>query len=991
MAVKKLTSRPTLDEEVTEPQPEPSQGTGRRARRSTERPELDAAEPQGGFLRTAEAAAAEVVGGMTDMIPGLSFFAEKAGLGVPPQGAELGPVARGGARAVGNAATLGAGALAAPLRAAAGGVQQLIGRTNVARQGVQSGIRATGTRFLDDTVTFAQTRPGSFFSIELGAAGAAGTAGAAVEEAGGSPTEAMLAELAAGGTTAVAIPFARAASQVAPTAQFVKGLVGISPSRAQRRAAARVQRGAADAASIPERAARGRQEVLEDAPLTLGELAQDQGLLQLQRSVARATAELTSAEQARFAAVNRVSRETLQNVPGTQDGPPPTAEEARLFLDSLVQERIRIARAKVDESLEKLGPSATREDTNALARVELDRAFTAAKEQERALYDAVPVTDAPIQSTLRAYKSLLNELAEDRVAQQRAGRDIPPVLSALLGRTDPKTGKFVPGKLTKDGGTTTRELTTLRSSLQQVAAAERAKDAPNRRLIRAAEKVADGVLDDLSAAPAVPATVGAGTGPRGQVLAAIRAATGNKVGAEANIAALRRELAALDADDVSRELRALQQEGRIELLPIDDPQRRTRLDDLAAVRLPGGQPRNVAMLTRPLDDPAQQAGAGNEALDIARGFSRDLNQRFRQGEVGRLLGFEQTGELAVPAGLTLEATLGAAGLRGANAADELLRSVERSGDPEAMAGHIQNFLRDEFRRAAVEAGTVNPKKAQTYLRRRQDLLARFPELQRQMQQAAQAGEEAVVAQSISDPTQSAAALILKAPPGREASRIASSPNARAKAIQARELLDQDPTERALAGMQKAIAEEIFRRARTPTADVTDEPFLSARRIGDLLQDPGVRAVVEELGDIGMLDRIRRVQATVSRLEQSRRAPEAAEGIIGDQESLILGLARRFGAAALGREVQARSGARASIQGVSAFTRAADALASRGADPAEIILIDAVTAPDDVLLRTLLDEKGIPNTPQARKRLNAWAFATAADYGLDIGPTGEEDQ
>lgn len=869
-------------------EPQQSVGAGRRQRRETappqEEPRQATAFPATG---TAGRVATEIVGGVTDMIPGLSFFAEQVGLGVPLEGEDqLPPAARGAARAVGQAATLGAGVLAGPLRAAAGGVEQAIAGVRSASQGVQSGIRATGQRFVDDTVTFAQTRPGAFFGIELGAASAGGAAGESVRTSGGDPTLAMLAELAGGGAAAAAIPFASAAARVSPVTQFVKGIAGVGPGAAQRRAAARVQRAAgADPEQIAERARQARQDVIPEAPLSLAELAENEGLLQLQRSVAAATAELSAAEQLRFANVNRVSRETLRQVPraGGLEQPEATPEEARVFLDSLVQERMRAARVKVDESLEALGPRATREDANALARTEIDRAFGAAKEQERALYEQVPVVDAPIAATSRSYEALLREAAQDRVAQQRVARDFPPVLRAALGKLNPETGTIEGGFLRETGAATSQELVTLRSDLQQAAAAERAKDAPNRRLIRVAEQVADGILRDLDSLPA------------------------------------------------------------------------------------------------------------GEALSTARGFSRDLNQRFRQGEVGRILGFERTGEAAVAPGLTLEATLGAQGIRGASAADELLRAVERTGDPEAMRGHIQDFLRDEFLRAAREGGTLNPTKARNYLRRRQDILRRFPELGRQMQQALTTGEEAAVAEGLQKPGQSAAALVLRAPPGTEFRRLLNSPAGKAQALELRELLEQDTTGRAIEGMRRAMTEEIFRAARTPSTDVTDEPFLSARRLGDILSQPNARDVLVTLGDPGMFQRMRRVQATLSRLERGRRAPQAAEGIIGDGESALIGLARRFGAAALGREVQARSGIRASIQGVSAFTRAADTLAARGVDPAEVLLVEAISAPDTVLLNTLLNEKGIPNTPQARKRLNAWAHATALEYGLGDLTAAEPEQ
>ncbi|KKL49285.1 hypothetical protein LCGC14_2317040, partial [marine sediment metagenome] len=173
------------------------------------------------------------------------------------------------------------------------------------------------------------------------------------------------------------------------------------------------------------------------------------------------------------------------------------------------------------------------------------------------------------------------------------------------------------------------------------------------------------------------------------------------------------------------------------------------------------------------DDIANAAGGPEvrEAVDVAVAFSRDLNDRFTRGAVGKLLGAERSGGVAVPEGLTLEVTVGARGARAREDTDALLEAVRRSGDEEAMRGHISGFLIDDFRRSAVRGGRVDTKAAERWLSENQDVLARFPELRRSIDQARVSGDALTAAERIADPKVSRAAVFISAPPAREIERV----------------------------------------------------------------------------------------------------------------------------------------------------------------------------------------------------------------------------
>lgn len=805
------------------------------------------------------------------------------GIGAEKPGETLNP-ATGAARAVGGAMGVGTAMLAAPLAAMGqGGVVAGNAAANIARQGVQAGIRPAASYFAREAAQKAAMAPGAFFSIELGAAAAGGAAGGAVMQETNNPTAAFVAEMAAGTAVSAAGPMAVAAAKAMPVVQLVKGTYGMmtgEPSRAGRRRALQRTGRALDASLSPSgedvlaRADAARGAVLDEAGFTLAELADSPGLLSLQKSIAKEAEALELANQARFADINRLSAETLRApVTGSERVAP---DEARQFLDTLLQERIRVARVAVDEQLASLGPNVTREQANRLARVELDKAYTAARAQETELWSQVPDdVRTTMARTSEAMEGLLREIASDRSAARRMRRDMPREAMDLIGRMDPETGAFVPGELGNDASL--REIQTLRSTLLEMASAERAKDVPNRRLIRNADILQEAILGDISA---------------------------------------------VDAKGASA---------------------------------------------------------------VARAFSRDLNTRFRQGEVGDILGFERTGEGFIDPSLTLERTLGRSGMAASVAANKLTEAVQRSGDPEAMTQHITDFLLDEFMRAArTSGGDFSPERASTYLARRQDLLANFPEAQRRMMQAVETGRVSVAAEGMLKPKESAAAIVLGARPGDEIARLARSQNPRQGAQEIMQLLDQDPSGRARAGMQQSVFDWILDRATTRGIDGQGNEWLSGASMRRAMQEPSTAAILEEVLTPAQIERLNKVQATLIRLDRARSAIPSTEGVMGDKEGLLATLVRRVGAAALGRKVGRDIGAGGTVQIPGQFSRVSDELANRGIDPARKILIDAMTDPSGKLLRALIQEAPRTRGRQqyAQRQLNAWAAATAIEYGMD---------
>lgn len=362
-----------------------------------------------------------------------------------------------------------------------------------------------------------------------------------------------------------------------------------------------------------------------------------------------------------------------------------------------------------------------------------------------------------------------------------------------------------------------------------------------------------------------------------------------------------------------------------------------------------------------------------EAVDRAVSFSRDLNDRFTRGSVGKLLGTERTGGVAVPEGLTLEVTVGQRGPRAREDTDALLEAVRRSGDEPAMREHIQDFLMDDFRRAAVRDGRVDIKAAERYLQDNQDVLARFPETRRTMEHARTAGGELAEAERLADPRVSRAAVFINASPGREIEHVISTSKPREAMDELVAMARKDPSGKAEQGLKAAFMDFLLKRSElTSQLDVDDLPFVSGARMARELEDPQVLQAMVSLYSKEELRRIAQIRQTALQLDRARAATATDEGVIGDMPGRVTSLLARVLSAQAGRVIAGKTGG-GTVQTPGIMASNAQQLVKAGIqDPAKRLLNDAMQ--DESLFRALLIAPDTAVKQRAVKaRLNAWVI------------------
>lgn len=388
---------------------------------------------------------------------------------------------------------------------------------------------------------------------------------------------------------------------------------------------------------------------------------------------------------------------------------------------------------------------------------------------------------------------------------------------------------------------------------------------------------------------------------------------------------------------------------------------------------------------------ATEESAVGRMIDTARSFSAGLNERFRQGSVGRVLGYAREGGAAVPPETTLDTTIGRGGTRAAVEADEIRRAVEESpGDAQAAT---QDYITRRFSDYANRGGQLDARRAQEFVRRNDELLDRFPGLKRQMRDAEQAQTLAeretrtagARAQRLRDPKQSRAAQFLDAPVDQEIETVLRSRNPREAARELRRQVSKDRD--AARGLKGAFFDFLTRRARTAEVDESGENILSGRKLQNILNDSRTGAVAEEILDKGERNRLQRIIGEMRNLETAqRRLPNVGEAMEDLPNSVI---------SMIGRTLAARAGAQAGAgtSGASLLTaqfasqRVRNFLNNLTNDRAEALIRDAVTGDRELFMALLRGVDDKRSAKYVERRLAEWLEGYA---GTQVGEAAREN-
>lgn len=385
--------------------------------------------------------------------------------------------------------------LAAPVGAAANRLEKVVtgtGRAASAARNVLSGIGQSFTR-----------SPGKFLAAEsaLGATSAAG--GYAAEQmfpesdaarfigeiAGG------LAPGAVGAAGRGAVKAADVATDLMPIARTAKRAAlntwddvkrTVDARTAGARASARFSRAAGDT-PVQDIASAMDEPLLGEARalMTPAQIAGNPGLLSIEKSLAESMDSLRNKREEDLIRLNEVLKGAF-SMGGNVDTARGALQRTRQDYMGLLNERVRVAALKADESIQRMIPELGEEEANRLARRELETALKDATTQERQLFAKIDQkAPVPTSNTVRQFRDMVSEYG-------KAGAPSIPGYARLL--FDPNRGTFL-------GSTTSvKEMRQAQSQFREIARSARVGAQPDRKLARFADSMADSITDDLALA-----------------------------------------------------------------------------------------------------------------------------------------------------------------------------------------------------------------------------------------------------------------------------------------------------------------------------------------------------------------------------------------------------------------------------------------------------------------------------------------------------------
>ena len=358
-----------------------------------------------------------------------------------------------------------------------------------------------------------------------------------------------------------------------------------------------------------------------------------------------------------------------------------------------------------------------------------------------------------------------------------------------------------------------------------------------------------------------------------------------------------------------------------------------------------------------LDDLDSFTGPENVSalVSAARAYSSDLNSKFSQGPLGKILGYKRQGGSRVDEELTIDTLLRGRKVKGKLGVEALKRATD---DPNALEG-IAMYLRGELLRTADRnTGRIPPRAYESFARQNAELLDLVPSVKQQLS-VAQSTDDVLrrvtdrrdsFRKAFDNKTVSSINRLLNANVNKEVAVIFNSPDPVRSMETLVKTARKDRSGEALKGLKAAVSEHIINIVTSKSkVDIANRPFINALQLDRNLLDENFTNTLRQVFDAKEMANIRSASKQMSALQKVSMR-EASESVINDKAGYLLEKAAQIVGAKAGAKLSGTAGG--SIQSASIGSSAARKfLNNLTADRAKQLLIDAVKDPD--LMRVLL--------------------------------------
>ena len=367
---------------------------------------------------------------------------------------------------------------------------------------------------------------------------------------------------------------------------------------------------------------------------------------------------------------------------------------------------------------------------------------------------------------------------------------------------------------------------------------------------------------------------------------------------------------------------------------------------------------------------------GDNPVALAVSFSRELNQRFTQGPVGRILGKTGTGASRIDPERALSETLGTS--KNLSSYDSILSAVGEN--PEVQAS-MEDFIKHRF----FSGEDFNASRANSFINANQDLMSRMPFLRNEVKEAIATGNAA----KLKAPRKSKflnrnvnKAIVFIEQGAEDAFKKVYSSNTTGKDMQQLiRMVDRDVTGEAKQGLRSAFTTWMLDSSSSNKA-------INGESLSDLFNKRKTQIMINQLFDKSDKARLERAVRTGKLLDTARNKETLDSITTNGIGGLWMFLARVTGASA-GRQVTN------TLQGSAIFSENFKKLAQAGIDnPAQQMLTDAIN--NEELFKALLDVKLIggknPRVPlKSQRAINAWMGVTLKNLAMEDQTQPSQEQ
>ncbi len=421
----------------------------------------------------------------------------------------------------------------------------------------------------------------------------------------------------------------------------------------------------------------------------------------------------------------------------------------------------------------------------------------------------------------------------------------------------------------------------------------------------------------------------------------------------------------------------------------------------------------IRILTSVYDAALNDMSAANsEGVDTAIAFSRNLNEKFTRGEVGRMLGFTPTGVSRVDPADTLQFIF--SGTAPAPKIKQLLTSLkdvpnaspkikQLLADQPDLKPELKSFFKKLFADQVFRGENLNQNAAKRFMQKWTDkgLFEIFPDIEGQFRETISLSRKAVTlgkraaivgkrggSRTPFSENKSLATLYLDELPGEEMNTLL---RAKPKRKFARALVRKmQGDKRAERGLKDSFVEALLNKSRTNTISETGEKLVSGRKFERLLADN-----TEAMKGLGMTEtEINRLNIYAKALKAAESSTnEKAKDILEDTPSFLLQLPARLIGAKGGQRLAGSGsggGLGSSLVLAQAGSKQAQRLLKRFTmDKAARMLVEAhaATPEGNKLYKALLTAS--TDTPKkqraAVKVLNTWMLGVEAETLAEKSP------